>query len=66
VLPWICEYSERIVPTCPEFIVSLRREQARINDAIDALRTSQKLLDIVLDAAPPAVTAAADRTNQET
>jgi DNA-binding transcriptional MerR regulator len=66
VLPCICEYSERIVPTCPAFIVSLRREQARINDAIDELRTSQKLLDIVLDAAPPAVSAAADRTNQET
>lgn len=66
VLPCVCEYSERIVPTCPEFIVSLRRERARINDAIDELRTSQKLLDIILDAAPPVVTAAADRIDQET
>lgn len=66
VLPCVCEYHERIVATCPELIVRLRDERARIDHAIDELRTSQKLLDIVLEAAPPALTAAADRAGQET
>ncbi|MDR0343913.1 MAG: MerR family transcriptional regulator [Nocardiopsaceae bacterium] len=60
VLPCICNYHERIVPSCPEFIVTLRRERARINAAIDELKTSQKLLDTVLDAAPSAVVTASD------
>lgn len=66
VLPCVCEYNERIVPTCSELIVRLRSERERIDQAIDELRTSQKLLDTVLDAAPPAVTAAADRLIEET
>jgi DNA-binding transcriptional MerR regulator len=62
VLPCVCEYNERIVPTCPEFVVRLRNERTRVDRAIGQLRASLKLLDIVLDAAPAAVTAAADRT----
>ncbi len=65
VLPCICEHSERIVPTCPEFIVNLRREQARISHAIAELKTSQRLLDEMLDAAPPEIVAAADRGKPE-
>lgn len=65
VLPCICEHSERIVPTCPEFIVNLRREQARISHAIAELKTSQRLLDKMLDAAPPEIVAAADRGKPE-
>ena len=65
VLPCVCEYHERIVPTCSEFIDNLRRERARITDTIDELKTSRKLLDIVLQAAPAAVVAEADRANRE-
>jgi len=61
VLPCICDYSERITPTCPELIVTLRRERARITDMIGELKTSERLLDTVLDAAPPALLARADR-----
>ena len=65
VLPCICEYSERIVPSCPEFIITLRRERARVSAAIDELKTSQRLLDTVLDAAPPAIVTAADQLSQQ-
>jgi len=61
VLPCICEYNDRIVATCPELVVNLRRERSRIADTIGQLETSQRLLDIVLDSAPPAIVAAADR-----
>lgn len=59
VLPCICDHHERIVPSCPEFIITLRRERARISAAVDELKTSQQLLDTVLDAAPPAIVTAA-------
>jgi DNA-binding transcriptional MerR regulator len=65
VLPCICEYSERIIPTCPELIVTLRRERARITKAISELTASQSLLDIALDAAPPAITAQAHRAGRD-
>lgn len=65
VLPCICEYGERLVPTCPEFVVNLRRERARIGATIEDLKTSQRLLDIVLDAAPSAIVAQADHASRE-
>jgi DNA-binding transcriptional MerR regulator len=61
VLPCVCDHNERMVPTCPELIVALRRERERVEAARAQLETSQRLIDIVLDAAPPEVTAAADR-----
>lgn len=61
VLPCVCEYSDRIVPTCPELIAHLRRERARIDTAIAELRTSQRLLDTVLDAAPAEILAKAEK-----
>ena len=61
VLPCVCDHNERMVPTCPELIVALRRERECVEAARAQLETSQRLIDIVLDAAPPEVTAAADR-----
>jgi DNA-binding transcriptional MerR regulator len=60
VLPCVCEYSDRIIPTCPGLIAHLRRERARIDAAIAQLRTSQRLLDTVLDAAPADILAKAE------
>jgi DNA-binding transcriptional MerR regulator len=60
VLPCICDYGERIVPTCPELVVTLHRERARISAAIGELTASRRLLDIVLDAASPEIVAEAE------
>lgn len=65
VLPCICEHSERIVPTCPEFVAHVRDEQDRIRAAMGELKNSQRLLDLVLDAAPAPVLAAADRARAD-
>jgi hypothetical protein len=54
-----------IVATCPELIVNLRRERARITDTIGRLKTAQRLLGIVLDTAPPAIVAEADRIDPD-
>jgi len=63
VLPCICDYGERIVPTCPELVITLRRERARVTAAMGELAASQRLLDTALDAAPPEIVAEADRTS---
>lgn len=63
VLPCVCEYSERIVPTCPELVVELRRERARIDDAVRELETSRRLIEVALAGAPDEVVEAADRAS---
>lgn len=50
-----------MVPTCPELIVALRRERQRIETVSSQLEASRRLIDIVLDAAPADVVAAAER-----
>lgn len=60
VLPCVCEHHERMVPTCPELIVALRRERQRIETVSSQLEASRRLIDIVLDAAPADVVAAAE------
>lgn len=61
VLPCICEHRERIIPTCPEFILTLRRQRERVTSRMSELETSRRLLDSVLKAAPPDVVAVAER-----
>ncbi|WAL68528.1 MerR family transcriptional regulator [Amycolatopsis cynarae] len=52
VLPCIREDGERLVPTCPDLVAQLRRERERIDQAIDELTTSRRILDSVITAAP--------------
>ncbi|MGW3936221.1 MerR family transcriptional regulator [Streptomyces phaeochromogenes] len=42
----------RVPADCPTFIGELRRERARITEAIGQLKSSRHLLDAVLDTAP--------------
>ncbi|WP_405958913.1 hypothetical protein [Streptomyces phaeochromogenes] len=42
----------RVPADCPTFIGELRRERARITEAIGQLESSRHLLDAVLDTAP--------------
>jgi len=59
VLPCIRDDGERIVPTCPDMVGHLRREHARIAEAIAQLQVSQQKLAAVLAAAQPVVANAA-------
>ncbi len=61
VLPCIRDDSGRLVPTCPEMITRLRRERARIVNAITQLQASEQILDAVLAAASPAVAGTPNR-----
>lgn len=54
VLPCIREDGERMVPTCPDLVAQLRRERDRIDQAIEDLTTSRRILDTVITAAPSA------------
>ncbi|MFJ4617473.1 MerR family transcriptional regulator [Streptomyces sp. NPDC088812] len=52
ILACVHDDGARLVPSgCPGVINHLRREHARIDDAITQLRTSQEALDALLDAA---------------
>jgi hypothetical protein len=52
VLPCIREDGERLVPTCPDMIAELRDERDRIDQAIENLTTSRRILDTVIASAP--------------
>lgn len=49
--------SEHLIPTCTDLLARLQEERARITDTITALEGSRALLDNVLAAAPPELTA---------
>ncbi|SDM75307.1 MerR family transcriptional regulator [Nonomuraea jiangxiensis] len=52
VLHCVHDDDELVVPSgCPTFIEDLRRERARIIEAITQLQSSQGMLDAILDAA---------------
>jgi hypothetical protein len=42
------------VPTCPDLVAHLRRERDRIDQAIEDLATSRRILDTVITAGPTA------------
>jgi DNA-binding transcriptional MerR regulator len=53
VLPCIREDGERLVPTCPDLIAELCQERGRIDQAIEDLTTSRRILETVIASAPP-------------
>src|SRR5438067_10205212 len=52
VLPCVREDGDRLVPTCATLVDQLSRERARIDQAIEDLTASRRVLDTVIAAAP--------------
>nr|BFF01526.1 hypothetical protein GCM10020241_32010 [Streptoalloteichus tenebrarius] len=52
VLPCVCDVGERLVP-CGGLVAELRAERERMDRQIEELVRSRRLLDEVIDAAPP-------------
>lgn len=50
VLPCLADRDGQLAPTCPGLIEDLRREQTRIENAIDALTASREAIDRVIRA----------------
>jgi len=50
-LPGVCADGDKLAP-CPGLVPDLKRERARIDEAITALRASRTVLDSVISAAP--------------
>jgi DNA-binding transcriptional MerR regulator len=55
-LPGVCSDGDQLVP-CHGLVAELERERARIDEAIQALRASRRVLDSVISAAPEATPA---------
>jgi DNA-binding transcriptional MerR regulator len=53
ILPRIRDDGDRLVPTCPDLVAQLRQERRRMDQAINDLDASRRILDTVITAAPP-------------
>ncbi|MEU9918875.1 MerR family transcriptional regulator [Streptomyces sp. NPDC051001] len=52
VLPCIRANDENLVPTCPDLLTQLRREDERITGTIEDLQASRAILHTIIAAAP--------------
>ncbi len=52
VLPCVRDDGTTLAPVCPDLVAWLRRERARITEAIDELQASRGMLDAVIAAGP--------------
>ncbi|MEY9845821.1 DNA-binding transcriptional MerR regulator [Streptacidiphilus sp. BW17] len=50
ILPCVRMDGRRLVPVCDDTVAALRREHARVTEAIDELQASQELLELVIQA----------------
>ncbi|RSN26308.1 MerR family transcriptional regulator [Streptomyces sp. WAC 05977] len=55
LLPCMGSDGGRLIADCPELLVDLHRERARLSAAIAELTTARRTLDQVIATAPPAV-----------
>ncbi|WP_181774130.1 MerR family transcriptional regulator [Amycolatopsis pittospori] len=61
LLPCMASADGRLIADCPELLVDLHRERARLSAAIIELTTARSTLDQVIATAPPSVEHAATR-----
>ncbi|MFC9976593.1 MerR family transcriptional regulator [Spirillospora sp. NPDC127200] len=59
LLPCMGKDGERLIADCPELILDLHREHARIQNSIQELEEARRSLEAVIATAPPAAEQAA-------